>query len=139
MEQVDRELITNQLIQNEGLKLKVYPDSKGIPTIGIGRNVRDRGITKEEALYLLNNDIDSCERDLDNSLSWWRGLSQNRRLVLLDMCFNLGISRLLEFKNTLNLIRNGKYKLAAIAMLDSLWAKQVGQRAKTLSDMMKDG
>ena len=126
-----------QLVRHEGMVLKVYRDSLGIPTIGVGRNLQDVGVTEAEALMLLDHDILGVLDDLDRECPWWRQMSEERQIVLADMCFNLGISRLLGFKNTLAAMQEGRWDDAAKEMLDSKWAKQVGKRAITLADMMK--
>lgn len=137
----DKEFL-DQLTRHEGFRRSAYQDSKGYWTIGIGRMIDKRlngGITEEEARYLLLNDLDRCAANLDSKLPWWKSLSDSRRYVLLNMCFNLGISKLLGFKNTLAMIQRGDYKGAARGMLNSLWAKQVGDRAKELAKQMEQG
>jgi lysozyme len=137
----DKEFL-EQITRHEGFRRSAYQDSKGYWTIGIGRMIDKRlngGLTEEEAQYLLQNDLDRCARELDVKLPWWQTLSPNRRYVLLNMCFNLGISKLLGFKNTLAMIRDGNYKGAAKGMLNSLWAKQVGNRAIELAKQMENG
>lgn len=139
-----REDLIAQLERHESLKLKPYRDSVGKLTIGIGRNLDDVGISVKESHFLCDNDLD--ERvfpALDRSLPWWRTLSAARQQVLANMCFNLGIGRLLGFKNTLALIQAGKFAEASVEMLKSKWAIQVGkepgERAYELSEMMRDG
>lgn len=137
----DKEFL-DQLTRHEGFRRSAYQDSKGYWTIGIGRMIDKRlngGLTEEEAQYLLLNDLDRCASDLDSKLPWWKSLSDNRRYVLLNMCFNLGITKLLGFKNTLAMVQRGDYKGAAKGMLNSLWAKQVGDRAKELAKQMEQG
>lgn len=143
---MDRELLRAELIRDEDLKLKPYRDTAGKLSIGIGRNLDDVGISKEEAIYLYNNDVAQVEKDLDTNLSWWRTLSETRQRVLTNMCFNLGITKLLKFKNTLALIQAGNYSGAAFAMMQSKWADQVGDgwggkddRAERLANMMEKG
>ena len=135
----NRELLFYELARDEGVKQKVYKDSRGIATIGIGRNLDDKGLSKSEINILANNDINDCEQDLDRSLPWWRTLTDTRQRALLNMCFNLGITRLLGFKNMLKDTEAQQYDKAAVEMLDSLWAKQVGARAVRLAKMMKNG
>lgn len=136
---MNNDKLLKQLDLHEGLELKPYKDTVGKITIGVGRNLTDRGISKEEAYYLLRNDVSITITDLDKNLSWWKTLDEVRQRVLADMCFNLGISKLLGFKNTLELIRKGDYESAASAMLNSLWAKQVKGRAIRLANMMRTG
>lgn len=129
--------ITDILIRHEGLRLRVYNDSVGIPTIGVGRNLVNRGITKDEAMYLLENDIKDFEKQLSERLYWFDAQPEKVKLVLTDMCFNLGLSGLLQFHNTLEHIKNGEYQIASEEMLLSKWAKQVGTRAIELSEILK--
>ena len=128
-----------QLRRHEGERLKPYRCTAGMLTIGVGRNLEDRGITAEESAYLLNNDIDREWKELTTALPWVTGLNDVRQRVLLDMSFNLGIAGLLKFKNTLATIKAGQYSKAGNMMLDSLWAKQVGSRAVRLAQMMRTG
>lgn len=136
---MDRVSLKDQLILHEGMKLKPYQDTVGKTTIGVGRNLDDRGISMHEAMFLLDNDIQAVENDLDRHLPWWRSLSEARQLVLADMTFNLGIGRLLGFKNTLAAMQTGDYEAAARGMLASKWAGQVGKRAQRLARMMREG
>lgn len=136
---MDKSKLAEELTFDEALRLKPYRDTVGKLTIGIGRNLTDRGISKDEALLMLNNDIDQVQGQLDTSLPWWRTLSDARQRVLANMAFNMGINSLLGFKTTLSLIQAGKFEDAATNMLRSLWAQQVGSRATRLAKMMKDG
>lgn len=135
----NRELLTYELSRDEKVRTKPYKDSVGKLTIGVGRNLDDKGLSKAEINILLNNDINDCESDLDREIPWWRQLSDNRQRVLLNMCFNLGIPRLKGFKNMLRDVQNGLYDQAAVEMTDSLWARQVGGRAVRLAKLMKNG
>lgn len=131
-----------QLERHEGYRRAVYNDSLGYATIGIGRLVDGRkggGITKEEARYLLANDVATKMADLDRALPWWRNLSEIRQRVMVDLAFNLGIHGLLSFKNTLKAIHDGDWSQAADGMLASKWATQVGSRAIRLAFMMRTG
>jgi len=132
--------VKEQLIRHEGLRLKPYRCTAGKLTIGVGRNLDDCGISKPEAMLLLDNDILNCEAELlDHIPAVYTGLNDTRRAVLLNMCFNLGIAGLLGFKNTLAFIGAGDFERAANNMLASKWAKQVGLRAIELSEQMRKG
>lgn len=125
------------LIKHEGMRLFVYNDTMGIPTIGVGRNLRDHGITEAEARYLLENDIKDFTQQLSESLYWFDDTPDTVKLVLTDMCFNLGIAGLLQFHKTLEHIKNENYNEASREMLKSKWAKQVGARAVELAIILK--
>lgn len=135
---MNRERLKNLLILHENLKLKVYKDSLGIETIGVGRNIRDKGISLNTALQMLDEDIDECYEDLQ-TFSWFNALDDIRQEVLLDMRFNLGPTRFRGFKNTLRAVEEGRYSDAASSMLASKWAKQVKTRATRLAKMMETG
>jgi len=132
--------VREQLVRHEGLKLKPYRCPAGKLTIGVGRNLEDRGITQKEAFVMLENDILQCESELlDEIPEVYSILNDTRKSVLLNMCFNLGINGLLGFKNTLAFIAAGDFERAANGMLASKWAKQVGRRAIELSELMRKG
>lgn len=128
--------LKNRLIKEEGLRLKPYKCTSDKLTIGIGRNLEDRGITEAEALYLLDNDIQDVTGSLIKSIPWFCTIHYTAQLVLMDMAFNMGVNGLLEFKNTLIYIKYGDYLKASVEMLDSRWSKQVGKRAVELSNIL---
>ena len=150
----------DKLIEHEGLVLTVYQDSLGIDTIGIGRNLEDRGISKEEldymdipsmavvhehgiteadARYLAENDVQIVEEELVRAHPCVDKLDSVRQLVLMDMAFNMGVPRLCKFKNMWNAIHNEDFPNAAKEMLDSRWAIQVKSRAVKLANAMHNG
>jgi lysozyme len=132
--------IKAQLVRHEGLRLKPYRCTAGKLTIGIGRNLDDRGISQKEAYAMLERDILDFEQQLlDEIPDVYTGLDEVRQSVLLNMCFNLGMKGLLEFKNTLGFVAAGDWERAANGMLASKWAKQVGMRAIELSEQMRKG
>jgi lysozyme len=127
------------LIRHEGLRLKPYRDARNKLTIGVGRNLDDAGINREEALMLLNNDIATVRREIERAFPWVSRLNRVRKNVILDMVFNLGLPGFRRFKKTIAAIKAEDWENAAREMLDSQWAKQVGERAKELAAMMKRG
>lgn len=138
MTSTDREALRRQLLKHEGLRLKPYVDTVGKLTIGIGRNLEDRGITEAEARYLLDNDINACINDL-LTLTWFPDLDPIRQRVFVDLCFNLGVKRLREFTKMLDAAAAQDWPRAAAELLTSKYATQVGQRAQTLAAMLRTG
>ena len=128
--------LTDQLIKHEGLRLKPYLCPAGKLTIGIGRNLEDKGITEKEAVMLLENDIQECIQDLKTLFQAFDQLPESVQRVLVDMRFNLGPSRFRHFKKMIVAVKNQDFIQAAAEMKDSRWYAQVGQRARTLVDMM---
>lgn len=129
-----------QLVRHEGLRLKPYRCTAGKLTIGVGRNLDDKGISQQEAYELLENDIRECEVQLLTEIpDIYLSLDIPRKVVLINMCFNLGIKGLMGFKNTLAFIAARDWERAANNMLASRWAKQVGRRAIELAEIMRKG
>jgi len=131
--------LKKQLKRHEGVRLKVYNDSLGIPTIGIGRNLKNNGISIKEAEILLDNDLKQLIPKIELLFPWYMSLSDSRKVVICNMVFNLGIFGFCKFQNMISCIESGDYYGAAREMLSSKWAKQVGDRAKELALIMKSG
>lgn len=142
---MSRDLLRDQLKRDEGSgpqklgRLLPYKDSVGKLTIGYGRNLDDNGISLAEADALLDHDIDSAIKDLVIRYPWVEALDPIRQACLVNMTFNLGIVRLAGFKNTLAAVQRGDYAAAAVGMLESKWASQVGARARRLATQMESG
>ncbi len=129
--------IEELLIRHEGVRHKMYRDSLGVPTIGVGHNLTkplsDRAIDQ-----ILRDDIEDARSDCAQ-FPWFVYLDSVRQAVVLDMVFNMGVHRFKGFRNTIGHIQAGQYNAAAMEMLDSVWANQVGRRADELAEMMRSG
>ena len=130
--------IASHLLREEGLRLKPYIDTVGKTTIGVGRNLTDRGITEAEAIVLLNNDITETLQECAK-FSFWDKINDARRLVIADMAFNLGFETLSTFHLMISAIEAQDWSQASSQMLQSKWAGQVGSRATRLSQIMLTG
>lgn len=139
-----------RLKSEEGLRLQAYDDATGAilrpgsrvignPTIGVGTNIGPgAGITEAEADYLLMNRLRGAAADAA-TLPGFNELDDVRRLVLIDMVFNMGAPAVRQFRGVLASIQAHNYAAAAADMLDSLWARQVGKRATALAEIMRTG
>ena len=128
--------LKDRLRIEEGVRLKPYSDSVGILTIGVGRNLQDNGLRPSEVDFMLSNDIAEVVEEC-SKWPFWSQIPDNVKLVLADMCFNLGFEGVSKFHMMLNSVELGDYKQAADQMLQSKWAEQVGQRAIKLADVMR--
>jgi len=137
---MDRQLLRSQIERHEGIRLKPYLDTATPPrlTIGYGRNLDDRGISLDEADYMLANDIDKVERELD-TIDEYAALNCIRQTVIANMAYNLGFSGLMQFRHMWKHLARHDYPGAAKEMLDSKWARQVGNRAIELAKIMRTG
>lgn len=130
--------LENMLIRHEGLRLKPYRCTAGKLTIGIGRNLDDNGITEAEARMMLNYDIEVSRSKLLR-YKWFNKLNNPRQDAIINMVFNLGMPRFLGFKRTIGYLKLEDYENAAIEMMDSKWANQVGDRATELAAIILTG
>ncbi len=127
------------IIKHEGLKRYPYHCTAGKLTIGVGRNLDDNGIREKEAMYMLYNDLTETQDELRANVPFFDQLSDPRRMALIDMCFALGLPRFLTFKKMLKAISERNYDCASEEILDSKWARQVGERADDVAEMMRVG
>lgn len=130
--------LADQLKRDEGVRLHVYVDTVGKSTIGIGRNLIDVGISQDEAELMLKNDIVKVRAQCDQ-LSWFNTMDYPRQAAIMNMCFNLGYAGLLHFTHMLSALQNRDWETAAAEMMNSAWAKQVGDRATRLAQQIRTG
>jgi lysozyme len=145
---MDRSKLMEELKYDEGCVNEVYEDHLGYATFGVGHLVKDSdpefeepvgtSVSEERVNECFNQDIDIVCAELDRNLPWWRGLTDNRRRILANMCFNLGYPRLSGFKNFLAAVEKEDWEKAAEEMMDSKWANQVGPRAERLRNRILD-
>lgn len=124
--------------RHEGFRSHPYTCTAGKLSVGYGRNLDDVGLDEEEATYLLERDIERARAVLRLE-PYWLDLGEVRQAVLLDMAVNLGLAGLGRFKKMRAALAAGDYMRAAAEMVDSLWYRQVGQRARRLVEMMRTG
>ena len=125
--------------RHEGVRTHPYQDSVGKLTIGVGRNLTDRGLGVDEVNVLFENDIDIASQALDIWLTGWRDFSPSRKSALLSMAFNLGAPRLCHFVKLRSALIAGDFDTAAAEALDSKWARQVGGRADEIAALIAKG
>ena len=136
------EKLLAMLKRHEGVESHAYECSEGKITVGVGRNIDAEGgigLSEEEIDFLLQNDIQRCIVELSSEYDWFIDLDDVRKDAMVDIAFNLGITRLRLFKRALAAMAVGNYKEASTEFLDSKWAKQVGSRALELTDMIASG
>lgn len=126
------------LKKHEGVKALPYKDTAGHLTIGVGHNLDAEGLPPSVIEALLDWDLLHAVLLTDKLLPWVKTLNDPRKRALTEMVFNLG-SRILGFREALTHAQAGRWDGAADAFLDSLWARQVGARAQTLTQMLRTG
>lgn len=135
----DLDTLKSDLKRHEGFKLKLYSCTAGKLTIGVGHNIEDLGLDEPVIDLQLKIDIDRAAIDARKYLPSLDKLSEPRQRAIVNMAFNLGLSRLSGFKQFKAAIEVGDWEKARTEMLNSKWARQVGERAVELSRMIKEG
>lgn len=150
---MNKETLRSQLEVHEGKSLTAYVCPGGYLTVGIGHNVEANPvgsligreinqvgdeISQRESDMLIDHDIDRFADEVRESFDFFDSLSEPRQHVLVDMAFNMGTQGMRNFKNMIRALQEQDYARAAVEMLDSHWANQVGRRATSLSAMMRD-
>ena len=141
---MNKDKLMEELIKDEGYKYEIYLDHLGYPTFGVGHLVLETDeehgqpvgtpVSEERIKECLSHDIDVVCSELDMKDPWWRNLSDNKQRVMANMCFNLGHPRLSKFKKFLGAMQISDWETAAVEMMDSKLAGQVGNRAIRLRD-----
>lgn len=157
MSRINPNELYSQISKHEGIKSSVYNDTHKHPTIGIGFNLDDRSNQQKLAKLGLNlNELLSGKELSQNQIKQLYNLSLTTayadakkflpnlqthpvevQKAIIDMSFNLGSNKLMQFKKLRNALATRNYKLAAAEMLNSNWASQVGRRAQTLASMVR--
>lgn len=134
-----RAVAENYVAKHEGEVLKPYRCSRGVLTIGKGHNL-EHGISKAASDFIFKEDMDKVEADLKERLpELYNKLDANRQLVLIDLCFNIGIGGVLKFKKMLAALNKNDYELAAAELMNSAYARQVPERATENKNILLTG
>ena len=146
--------LLEQLKKDEGFSERVYFCTEKFPTIGYGYNLsantlklselelqeaRHNGVSERKAFLWLNRVVEGIEQQLDSKIGFFKQLDEARQDVLINMAYQQGVDGVMKYKDTLLAMRHGDFELAAVAMLDSKWARQTPKRAKRLAEQMKNG
>lgn len=132
--------LIESIMTHEGWRNKAYQDSEGIWTIGYGRNLQQLTISESLGSRWLQEDIATAEKAARRFPEYDELRSCPPRAdAFIEMVFNMGPSRVAGFRNMLRAIREHDWEAASKEMLDSKWARQVGVRARRLSEQMRTG
>ena len=134
-----KDLLRQRLIDDEGLRLKVYRCTAGALTIGVGHNLDAKGISQAIAMQMLDEDIEDAIAGAKQLVTNYDELSDPRKVVLCSMVFQMGLDGMKKWKNTLRAIEEKDFKKAAYNMRLSLWYRQTPARAERLIKMMEEG
>lgn len=124
--------------KHEGFVEHVYDDSLGIPTIGYGFAIKDLILDEDIAEDILMRKLERLKRNANSRFQWLEDMPQEVQAVVLNMCYQLGVTGVSKFRKAISALQEGDWSEAADEMLDSLWARQTPNRAKELSDIVRN-
>jgi lysozyme len=130
------EVVLERLKRHEGFSPTVYKDSLGFDTIGYGFAIKDLVLDRDISSQILRNIVYELVFKVQEKFGWFRFMPGAIQEVIVEMCFQIGISGFSKFKKTIGYFRELKWEKASIEMLDSKWAKQTPNRARELSNIV---
>lgn len=134
---MDYHKIARDLTRDEGVRLKPYQDTVGKTTIGVGRNLDDKGITHAEAVMMLHNDIEDCVQHALSIFPAFDKLPEDAQHVVVNMIFQLGAYGFRGFKHFISAVRSRAWHSAADEVLDSKAARQAPARFRRHAETLR--
>ena len=130
--------LLDRIKHHEGYRSKVYKCTEGYDTIGYGFAIKDLELDEEISEMILVRKLDSLMNRISKKFYWWRSAESDVKNVVVEMCYQLGLSGFSKFKKTIDHLENKRYGKASAEMLDSKWARQTPNRALELSNIIKN-
>ena len=130
--------LLDRIKHHEGFRSKVYKCTEGYDTIGYGFAIKDLELDEDISEMILMQKLDNLMTRIGKTFVWWRSADSTVKDVVVEMCYQLGVSGFSKFKKTIGHLENKRYSKASAEMLDSRWAKQTPNRALELSNLIKN-
>ena len=140
--------LRKELERDEGCKYEIYLDHLGYPTFGIGHLITDDDsewwsdvgteVSEERVKEAFSSDIETVLSDCERLYEDFGDLPEEVQLIIANMMFNLGYTRLSKFKGMKRGVDARDWNAAADEMVDSLWYRQVTNRANRLVKRMRN-
>ena len=130
--------LLEKIKHHEGFVEHVYDDSLGIPTIGYGFAIKDLILDEDIAEEILIRKLEKLKRNANSRFKWLEDMPVEVQEVVVNMCYQLGVTGVSKFKKAISAMQERDWITASEEMLDSKWAKQTPNRAKELSNIVKD-
>jgi len=145
---MDIEKLREELKRDEGCVHSVYLDHLNLKTVGIGHLLTEwdeeydkpvgTEVSEDRVNELFAKDIDVTIDECKVLYEHFDDLPEEAQRIIANMMFNLGRPRLSKFKKMREAVMDANWIEAAIQMEDSLWAKQVPNRAERLCERMRN-
>ncbi len=128
--------IVEDIKKHEGFEPRIYECSEGYDTIGYGFAIKDLIIDKDVADLILMKKLHKLLERISIAFPWFKDVDDIAKGVVINMCYQMGLSGFSKFKKTIYYLETEQYEEASVECLDSLWAKQTPGRAKELSERL---
>ena len=130
--------LLQQIKEHEGLVLKPYKCPVGKLTIGYGHNLEDNGLSQSVCEYILIEDIEEAKRNLYAIFTkdFFNTLKDQQKIALIDMMFNLGLSKFLTFKKFIKAVKERNWDKASVEMIHSKAYIQAKRRYQLLAEQI---
>tara|TARA_Y100001963_G_C6669240_1_gene394282 strand:- start:511 stop:915 length:405 start_codon:yes stop_codon:yes gene_type:complete len=129
--------LIDDIKKHEGFRARVYQCTEGYDTIGYGFAIKDLELTEHIADQILMKKLSELNLKIIDRFEWYFTSPQKVQDVVVNMCYQMGLSGFSKFKKTIYYLETEQYEEAADEMLDSLWHKQTPNRSKELSDIIR--
>lgn len=140
------ETLESRIIRHEGFCSFPKYDAKGFYCVGFGHDITkdecdnySAGITWEEAEELLYDDLKIIKKNSAKEFTWISNLNDIRQEVIWEMCYQLGVGGVAQFKDMISAIKDNDWDSAAQEMLDSQWHIETPIRCEELANLMISG
>ena len=130
--------LLDEIKKHEGFRSTVYECTEGYDTIGYGFAIKALELDEDIAELILMRKLEKLQKRITSRFGWFDNSPKEVKDVVTNMCYQLGLSGFSKFKKTIYLLETEQYEEASIEMLDSLWAKQTPNRAKELSETLRN-
>ncbi len=138
MATVVRETLVEDIKKEEGYRSSVYLDTLQKPTIGYGFLIDTLELQEDICQLILMRKLEKLIKSIKFNFKWFDDMPDKVQDVIINMCYQLGVSGVSKFKKTIQFMKNKQWDRASVEMLDSKWAReQTPQRAKRLSEIVK--
>ena len=124
--------------ESEGFRSKVYKCTQGYDTIGYGFAIKDLHMDEDVAEMILKRKLDSLIERIELNMPFVKDLPKSVKDVVVEMCYQIGLTGFMKFKKTIAFLRLGKFSEASVEMCDSKWFHQTPNRARKLAKIVRE-
>ena len=133
-----RDTLIEDIKMEEGYRASVYLDTLEKPTIGYGFLIDSLELQEDICQLILMRKLEKLIKTIKFNFKWFDDMPEKVQDVVINICYQLGVSGFSKFKKTIQFMKNKQWDKASVEMLDSKWAReQTPQRALRLSETVK--